>query len=46
MLEPNGVPFLRIDPQGVLGNLDAPSWYTTSDPAGSTLVPDDVLKRY
>ncbi|MGH8908039.1 MAG: hypothetical protein ACRD0K_16365 [Egibacteraceae bacterium] len=44
VLEPDGTPFLRIGPEGVLVNLNARSWYTTNDPFGQTPVPEDVLR--
>lgn len=35
----DGRPFLRIGPGGVLANLDASDWYTTSTPEGGASVP-------
>jgi hypothetical protein len=45
VLDPKGVPFISIGPKGVLGNFNAPSWYTTYDPSGRTPMPEDVRKR-
>ena len=45
ILDTDGVPFLSIGPEGVLGNLNARAWYSTNDPFGQTPVPREVQER-
>lgn len=40
ILDDEDVPFLRIGPDGVEGNLSAAAWYRTNDPFGETPLPD------
>jgi hypothetical protein len=39
VLSAAGRPFLRIGPQGVLGDLDTPEWYQSNNPYGTAAVP-------
>jgi hypothetical protein len=39
VLTATGRPFLRIGPQGVLGDLDTPDWYQSNNPYGTADVP-------
>lgn len=39
VLDPDGLPFLRIGPQGVLANLRSPWWYVSNSPSGSADAP-------
>jgi hypothetical protein len=39
VLTATGRPFLRIGPQGVLGDLDTPDWYQSNTPYGTASVP-------
>jgi hypothetical protein len=43
VLDERGVPFVRIGPQGVEGNLASPAWYRGYAPEGR--VPPDLLER-
>ncbi len=42
VLADTGEPFLRIGPDGVLANLDSPSWYLSNSPNASVDVPDSA----
>lgn len=39
VLSPAGRTFLRIGPQGVLGDLDTPDWYQSNNPYGTADIP-------
>ena len=43
VLDERGVPFVRIGPEGVEGNLSSPAWYRGYAPEGR--VPPDLLER-
>ena len=40
--DPGGRPFLRIGPDGVLADLNAPFWYTSNNPGASPVLPPGV----
>ncbi|MHB8669940.1 MAG: hypothetical protein ACYDAD_05165 [Acidimicrobiales bacterium] len=42
VLAETGEPFLRIGPEGVLANLESPTWYRSNEPSGAGALPAGV----